>query len=178
MGDRVNSSASRDARRLGKCQFRIENRNARRRLGIKARHFLMRRFVGDQRRALTFTSSSCRGRNRDERQHRLCRFADAPIIFHRAAVGEKKIAADGGQIAEDFLKMFQYPFISGNANTALSEPYSIVLTESLAKALFGDENAMGKMVRFDNKDDLKVTGILKDVPENSTIRCRHAIAAY
>lgn len=94
---------------------------------------------------------------------------------HGLVVGDKKIAANGGIIAGDFLKMFQFPFVSGNANTSLSEPYSIILTESLAKALFGEENAMGKMVRFDNKDNLKVSGILKDVPKNSTIQFKFIV---
>ncbi len=51
----------------------------------------------------------------------------------------------------------------------MNDPYSILLTESTAKALFGNENPINKTVRFDNKDDLKVTGILKDVPSNSSL---------
>ena len=52
----------------------------------------------------------------------------------------------------------------------MKDPYSIVLTESTAKALFGNEDPINKTVRYDNKNDLKVTGILKDIPANSTLQ--------
>jgi putative ABC transport system permease protein len=89
---------------------------------------------------------------------------------HGLMVGDKKIYKRGAQIGSDFLKMFQYPLVEGNAATVLKDPYSIVLTESMAKALFGNENPMNKMVRFDNRHDLKVTGILKDIPANSSLQ--------
>jgi hypothetical protein len=63
---------------------------------------------------------------------------------------------------------FQFPLIKGNAGSVLDDPYSIVLTESTARALFGDQNPIGKTVRFDNNNDLKVTGVLKDLPANSS----------
>ena len=85
-------------------------------------------------------------------------------------VGDKKIYIKGAQIAGDFLKMFQYPLLKGNAGNVLKNPYSIVLTQSTAKALFGDEDPIGKTVRFENKNDLKVTGILKNVPSNSSLQ--------
>ncbi|HYJ62926.1 MAG TPA: FtsX-like permease family protein [Parafilimonas sp.] len=84
--------------------------------------------------------------------------------------GDKKIFQNGAMEGSDFLKIFQYPFLKGNSNTALQDAYSIVLTESTAKALFGNEDAMNKTVRFDNYHDLKVTGILKDIPSNSTLQ--------
>jgi ABC-type antimicrobial peptide transport system permease subunit len=89
---------------------------------------------------------------------------------HGLAVGDKKFYMKGGQIARDFLKIFQYPLLDGNPADVLKDPYSIVLTESTAKALFGDKNPMYKRVRFDNKNNLTVTGILKDVPANSTFQ--------
>ena len=75
----------------------------------------------------------------------------------------------------DIFKIFQYPFIEGNANTAFKDPYSIVLTQSLAKSLFGNEDPMNKTVRFDNAHDLKVTGIIKDVPENATFSFKYVV---
>jgi putative ABC transport system permease protein len=89
---------------------------------------------------------------------------------HLLISGDKKIFQDGAIEGSDFLKIFQYPFLKGNSNTALRDAYSIVLTESTAKALFGNEDAMNKTVRFDNSHDLKVTGILKDIPSNSTLQ--------
>ena len=89
---------------------------------------------------------------------------------HNLAVGEKKFYMTGSQTAADFLKMFPYPLLEGTPAEVLKDPYSIVLTESTAKALFGDQNPMHKSVRFDNKHDLTVTGILKDLPANSTFQ--------
>jgi putative ABC transport system permease protein len=89
---------------------------------------------------------------------------------HGLMVGDKKLYVRGGQAGSDFLKIFQYTLLHGNANSVMKDPYCIILTESIAKALFGKEDPLNKMVRFDNKDDLKVTGILKDLPSNSTLR--------
>ncbi|HEY9000250.1 MAG TPA: ABC transporter permease [Mucilaginibacter sp.] len=94
---------------------------------------------------------------------------------HGLMVGNKKIYLQGAQIGSDFLKMFQYPFVEGNANSAMSDPYSIVLTQSTAKALFGDENPLNKTVRVDNQHDLKVTGLLKDIPANSSFQFKYLI---
>ncbi|RYF71230.1 MAG: FtsX-like permease family protein, partial [Cytophagaceae bacterium] len=94
---------------------------------------------------------------------------------HGLKVGDKKIYIDGAQIGGDFLHMFQYPLLEGEASVALKDPYSIVLTESTAQALFGSENAMGKIVRFDNQNDLKVTGILKDLPTNSSLKFNYLV---
>ncbi|MCU7550102.1 ABC transporter permease [Chitinophagaceae bacterium LB-8] len=87
----------------------------------------------------------------------------------------KKLYIQGGQVEEDFLEMFQFPLLQGDAGSVLKDPYSIVLTESTAKALFGKENPINKTIRFDNKDDLKVTGILKDLPANSTFQFHYLV---
>jgi len=78
---------------------------------------------------------------------------------HGLMVGDKKLYLNGGISGDDFFKMFKYPFIYGNANTVFQDAYSIALTQSTAKALFGNENAINRMVRFDNQNNLKVTGI-------------------
>ncbi|HTR28685.1 MAG TPA: ABC transporter permease [Puia sp.] len=85
---------------------------------------------------------------------------------HGLKVNEKRLYINGGQVQQDFLKIFRFPLTKGNASTVLKEPYSIVLTESTARTLFGNDDPIGKTVRFDNLNDLKVTGILKDVPDN------------
>jgi ABC-type antimicrobial peptide transport system permease subunit len=82
--------------------------------------------------------------------------------------GDKKIYVSGGIVGSDFLKMFRFPLLKGDAATAMKDAYSIVLTRSTAISLFGKEDAVGKTVRFDNEHDLKVTGILKDLPANSS----------
>src|SRR4051794_4944316 len=65
---------------------------------------------------------------------------------HGLMVGEKKLYMKGIQINRDFLKMFRYPLLQGNPETVLQDPYSIVLTESTAEALFGNKNVIGKTV--------------------------------
>lgn len=92
------------------------------------------------------------------------------LMNHGLLVGDKKLYLGGGAAGADFFKMFQYPFVKGNANSAFKDIYSIVLTESTAKALFGDADPMGRIVRFDNAQSLKVTGVLKNIPKNSTLQ--------
>ena len=94
---------------------------------------------------------------------------------HGLMVGDKKLYLNGAISGVDFLKMFEYPLVHGNAKTVMNDPYSIILTESTAKALFGNEDPINKTVRFDNKDNLKVTGILKDLPNNSSIKLNYLI---
>ena len=82
--------------------------------------------------------------------------------------GDKRIAPSGLIAGPDFLKIFQYPMIEGNADDALRDPTSIVLTQSTARALFGNIDPMNKIVRRDNTENLKVTGVIKDLPHNSS----------
>lgn len=89
---------------------------------------------------------------------------------HDLLVGDKKLYLQGGAAGPDFFKIFQYPFIKGNANSALKEIYSIVLTESTAKALFGNADPMEKTVRFDNEHGMTVTGVIRDIPANATMQ--------
>ena len=64
-------------------------------------------------------------------------------------------------------KIFTIPFIKGDPNTALNEPNSLVITESAAKKYFGNNDPMGKTIKYEHDRDLKITGVIKDVPENS-----------
>ncbi|MDP4247525.1 MAG: ABC transporter permease [Bacteroidota bacterium] len=89
---------------------------------------------------------------------------------HSLSVGNKRINVNGAMAGSDFLKIFQYPLIEGSSSTALNDPYSIVLSQTTASALFGQADPVGKMVRIDNFHDLRVSGILKDVPANSTFQ--------
>jgi putative ABC transport system permease protein len=87
---------------------------------------------------------------------------------HDLLVGDKKLYVTGGAVGSDFLKMFRFPLLYGNANSVLQDPYSIVLSQSTAIALFGNVNPVGKVIRFDNEHDLKVTGVMQDLPKNSS----------
>ena len=94
---------------------------------------------------------------------------------HDLLVGNKKLYINGAAIGSDFLKMFQYPLIKGNANSVLKDPFSVVLTLSTAKALFGDADPMGKTVRIDNRHDVKVTGVMADIPKNSSLQFNYLL---
>ncbi|MDN3655935.1 ABC transporter permease [Ferruginibacter paludis] len=84
--------------------------------------------------------------------------------------GEAKLKKDGYTVSEHFFDVFSYKFIRGNAINAIREPASIVLTESAAKALFGDADPINKTVKVDNERDAKVTAVVADVPGNSSIQ--------
>ena len=62
--------------------------------------------------------------------------------------------------------VFSFKLLKGDKKTALRDPYSIVLTETMAKKYFGDEDPLGQQIKMDN-DMYKVTGVVEDVPENS-----------
>ncbi|SHM73255.1 ABC transporter permease [Chitinophaga sp. CF418] len=94
---------------------------------------------------------------------------------HSLIVGDKKVYIKGIFAGEDFLKIFQYPLLQGNAAQVLKDPASIVLTSSTAVALFGSEDPINKIVRIDNQHELKVTGVLADVPANATLRFSYII---
>ncbi|MBP9924613.1 MAG: ABC transporter permease [Cyclobacteriaceae bacterium] len=87
---------------------------------------------------------------------------------HLVTVGENRLMKKAYWASEEFLQMFEFPLISGDAAQVMADPRSIVISQSMAKALFADEDPINKIVRVDNEYDLKVTGILKDVPSNSS----------
>jgi putative ABC transport system permease protein len=80
---------------------------------------------------------------------------------------DKSVKASGNDVDKPFLTMFSFPLLSGNAEHALDEVNSIVITEHLAKKIFGNEDPMNKLVKVDNKSAYKVTGVLKDLPDNT-----------
>jgi putative ABC transport system permease protein len=83
------------------------------------------------------------------------------------AVGEKKVSVSGSAVDSTFFNVFSFPLLKGDATTVLKDNYSIVLTENLAKSIFGNEEPMGKQIRIDEKDSYTVTGIAKDLPFNT-----------
>ena len=89
--------------------------------------------------------------------------------FHSLMVGNNKFNKTGIYVDPDFLKMFTFPLVKGNVSTALTDPNSIVLVESLAKTLFGKEDPIGKTIKLDNKYNVLVTAIAKDIPPNSSL---------
>ena len=70
----------------------------------------------------------------------------------------------------DIVNIYDYHFIAGDKKTALTKPASIILTESMAKTLFGTPDVLNRTVRFEDKTEFSVTGVIKDLPSNSSNR--------
>ncbi|RFN60287.1 ABC transporter permease [Marixanthomonas ophiurae] len=87
-------------------------------------------------------------------------------------IDEKNFNENGLYLADSTLfKMFDFHFIKGNRQQAFSQPKSIVLSQSTKERLFGNKDAMGKIISVNNRDSLQVSGIYKDLPKNSVIDC-------
>jgi len=68
------------------------------------------------------------------------------------------------------LKMFSFVFIKGDSENALTKHSSVVVTETVAAKYFGTEDPLGKMLKFDNRSPFTVTGVVSDIPDNSSLR--------
>ena len=86
-------------------------------------------------------------------------------------VGDKILKKNGVRAGEDFFKIFPFPLVEGDRETALNDMYGIVLTRKTATALFGSPHAaMGKQVRFMNTRQFVVTAVCEDMPASSTVQ--------
>lgn len=68
---------------------------------------------------------------------------------------------------ENFFEVFSIPLVQGVDSTVLAEPFTVVLSESFAKKMFGSENPVGKIIKQNDATDYKVTGVFQDLPERS-----------
>jgi len=94
---------------------------------------------------------------------------DSPLMTYED--GDVQIVEEHFFFAEpEVFDIFTFPFVEGNPETALTEPNSVVITESTARKYFGDENPIGKTLNYDQQAEFKVTGVAKDVPDNSHFR--------
>ncbi len=87
----------------------------------------------------------------------LLKYGDRPAVYAR-----QMRSADA-----NFFNFFEFKLLEGDPNTALADPFTIILTETLAGQIFGDEPALGKVIRTGGGSDLKITGIMQDLPDNS-----------
>lgn len=83
---------------------------------------------------------------------------------------DKSVYGNGINVDSSFLTMFNLEFVKGNAQTAFSQLYSLVLTETMAKKIFNSTDVVGKTVKVDNKQEYLVGGVIKDLPENNQFR--------
>jgi len=96
-------------------------------------------------------------------------------IYLLLTEGEKRLNIEGCFVDSGFLSVFDFPMLRGDAKTALTNPQGIVLTEHVAKNLFGDQDPMGKPVRVDSNDNFIVTGVLKDLPGNTNFSFEYLV---
>jgi putative ABC transport system permease protein len=82
--------------------------------------------------------------------------------------GDRDYQLDNITYADSALfEVFTFPLLQGNPVTALSEPYQVVLSETTARKIFGDNDPLGKIIRLNSEENLVVTGIVADFPGNS-----------
>jgi len=84
---------------------------------------------------------------------------------------EDKIFTESIRFADpDFFEIFTFPLVKGDKKNALNELHSILLSEEMAKKYFGDENPIGKTLNLNNKYEVTVTGVIKEIPDNSSFK--------
>ena len=94
------------------------------------------------------------------------RFNNITFLF---TVGENNLNSRGAFTDRGFLNVFSYPLLHGDPTSALADGHGIVLTQKLAKTLFGNDDPMGQTIRIDSNRNVTVTGILKDLPNNTLL---------
>jgi putative ABC transport system permease protein len=92
----------------------------------------------------------------------------------KISFNKKSFYSIGSYVDPSFISMFSFPVEKGEPKTALSDPSSVVITKNLASKLFGQDDPIGKIVSYysgySNDIPLTVTGILKDIPQNSHLQ--------
>ncbi len=91
----------------------------------------------------------------------------------KISVGEKSFLSTGSYVDPSFFEMFTFRFLKGDPKTAFHNPQSIVITEGLANKFFGSDDPIGKAITyyaFSEGVDLKVAGVIEDVPQNSHLQ--------
>jgi ABC-type antimicrobial peptide transport system permease subunit len=94
------------------------------------------------------------------------------FVFH---AGDKHLETQGYITDPAFLRVFNFPLVKGDSRTALNGPNSLVLTEKMAHKLFGTADVIGKVVRVDTSALFTVTGVVKDLPNNTRFSFEYLI---
>lgn len=94
-------------------------------------------------------------------------------------VNEHKVLSKGNAIfkeghifyaSEDFFKVFSFPLVRGVDSLVLRDPFTMVVSESFAKKYFGEQDVVGKSLQCDGKEEYIITGVFKDVPDNTHLK--------
>ena len=89
---------------------------------------------------------------------------------HVFQYGDMRLKKKGYTVSEHFFDVFTCTFLRGNPATAISDPSSIVLSQSAATAFFGSEDPINKVLKIDGDQNYKVTAVVADAPDNSTFK--------
>jgi putative ABC transport system permease protein len=84
--------------------------------------------------------------------------------------GDKHLQTQGYIVDSGFFNVFSFPLLQGNPHTALIDPHSIVLTEKMARKLYGTTDVLGVTLKVDSISSFTVTGVIKDLPGNTQFR--------
>jgi putative ABC transport system permease protein len=98
-----------------------------------------------------------------------CRFTwDRYTLF---SLGDKALYETGYYADSSVFSMLTLPFVQGQKENAFNQLHSLVISEKMAEKFFGDEkNILGKTLKVDNKEEYVISGVMKDLPENSTLK--------
>jgi putative ABC transport system permease protein len=97
----------------------------------------------------------------------MCRYIP-PYFNYLVEYGENRYTERTAYADFSFFDIFSFPFVYGDKG-GKDNPDRVVLTQSAAQRYFGRENPVGKKIKMDNRLDLTVTGVIKDIPKNSTL---------
>lgn len=100
------------------------------------------------------------------------RVTDNGFLF---TVGDKHLNGSGAFVDPGFFNVFTFSLVKGNSQQVLTNASGIVVTQKFAEKLFGSEDAVGKVVRIDSADNFTITGIIKDLPNNTSFHFEYLL---
>lgn len=126
--------------------------------------------VGEHSASLPFPSGPALKNDFERQVEHMVRFFN----FQSPSLALSNTAADKGFNESNiffadstFFNVFDFELIGGSRETALAEPNSIIITRSMAKKYFSEEDPMGKTLEFQGNQNLLVTGVMEDTPKNA-----------
>lgn len=104
-------------------------------------------------------------------------FPEAEAVLYTRNAGNLMVTYAGKKVREvahymspEFFRMFSFPLVKGNIETALSDPFALVISEKMEAKYFPGENALGQTLVFNDTLEFHITGVMKDLPSNSHIQ--------